>query len=128
MNLEPLDYKILEYVSLHDAIPKADLEKHFQNIYSVRYRIDRLARPLFNETFASAHPNFARFAYRQNVLFEEDNNIHISDYGRTMLQDFLELRTLQAKKEFEDKLLRIIPIVISFIALIVSIYALGKQP
>ena len=128
MNLEPLDYKILEYVSLHDAIPKADLIKHFQDIYSIGYRVDRLARPLFNESFAAANPKFARFAYSQNVLFEENQTIHISDYGRTMLQDYLELRALQAKKEFEDKLLRIIPIVISFIALIVSIYALGKRP
>ena len=128
MNLEPLDYKLLEYVSLHDAIPKADLENHFQNIYSVRYRIDRLSRPLFNESYAAVNPQFARFAYRQNVLFEKDHNIHISDYGRTMLQDFLELRALQTKKEYEEKLLRIIPIVISFIALIVSIYALEKQP
>ena len=74
------------------------------------------------------NPQFARFAYRQNVLFEKDHNIHISDYGRTMLQDFLELRALQTKKEYEEKLLRITPIVISFIALIVSIYALEKQP
>ena len=128
MNLEPLDYGILEYVSLHDAIPKADLEKHFQNIYSIRYRINRLSRPIFNESFANANPHFARFAYSQNVLIEKDHIIHISDYGRTMLQDFLELRAIQAKKNFEDKLLRIIPIVISFIALIVSICALGKQP
>lgn len=128
MNLEPLDYKILEYVSLHDGIPKTDLEKHFQNIYSIGYRIDRLTRPLFNESFASANPHFARFAYSQNVLFDDNHIIHISDYGRTMLQDYLELKAVQAQKEHEDKLLRIIPIVISFIALIVSIYALGKRP
>lgn len=128
MILEPLDFEILDYVAIHTPISRVNLEIHFQKtIHSISFRIDRLCEPLPNDSYTGISM-FDRMCRSDNVLVEHGEFISISDYGRAVLQDYQKLKALQDKKERLDRTIQFITIAISFLALIVSIFAIYKQP
>ena len=122
MNLEPLDYKILEYVSLHEDIAKEELINHFKSENrSVEYRLNVMTMPLLNENMPpgiNSHP--AR--YKQNVLSSYSGLIRITEYGRKVLEDYNEQKSLQKKKDTENRLWNFVSITIAVIALLKSFW------
>ena len=97
MEYEVIDYEIMDYVSKHNPIFKDDLEKHFHNLASFSYRLDRLTYPLpYDDT--TINPAFKRFMIKENVLVEDSGMIHISDYGQVMLQDYKTIKAIQEKR------------------------------
>ncbi len=124
MKLESLDFEILEYVSQQSQISKNDVINHFKNRnVSVEYRLRIMSVPLLNENMPpgiNSHP--AR--YRQNVLYSHDDKVEITEYGKKVLEDYHEQKTLQKNKAKENRIWNFISI---FISIFISLIALFKS-
>lgn len=123
MKLESLDFEILEFVFSRGLIPKSDVINHFKNKnICVEYRLRIMSTPLLNENMPpgiSSHP--AR--YRQNVLSSYDDKVEITEYGKKVLEDYNEQKTLQKNKAKENRIWNFISISISLIALFKSFWS-----
>ena len=122
MDLQPLEYEILDYVAAHSPISEKELIKHFESrIDSMPLRLNQMTKRLLNESLPPSvisHP----YRYKANVLIINKGTITISDYGRKVLQDHINQTKHLQKQKTEERLWRIIPIVTSLVALLKSFW------
>ncbi len=123
MELQPIDYKILVYLSKFDELHINKIKKHFpKNFNTVEYRIKLLSMQEFqhphyleNSSYILQKHNYSQTDIGQVV----DTPLHIyylSELGKKTVEDYLIIKSEKRK----DKFWKIFPVIISFCAIIKS--------
>ena len=126
MYLDSLDYEILTFVERQNNISRTHIESYYKDkIESVSYRLNKLTEPIVNKDLygVTMRPTWIK----PGLLVEKDGLIKISEVGRAYLQDYKKQEELKKKQLIEDRVFKIIPIMIAVIALIINLYSVFSQ-
>ncbi len=122
MKLEPKDYELLQFIADNPAMSESEIENALSGkIYGIHYRLVELSmeRP----------PQPGRpFGEDTSPLIHSRNNYQLSNLGYVELENWKTEQQQRSKSVREERLWRAVPIIISIVSLIVSIYTLNKQP
>ena len=131
-NLDDIDYEILNFVLLKNKVTLEQLNKNFpENKYSTKYRVEKLSNYGYT---AAKMPDGTNYLIQNVLEYKTDkyyNNIPVysgfyllSELGNKVIQDYNKNAGKVSKEKRKDFWLRVIPIIISVIALIFSGIAL----
>ncbi len=120
MELKPIDYKILIYLSKSDKIHLNDIIANFSSknlkSNSIKYRIEIL----FDNNYISQ--DFIEINDRWGS-YKATNIYSISELGLKTVEDYLVFKSEKRK----DKFWKIFPVIISLMALLLSVLSFAFQ-
>ena len=133
MELTKLDYKILNYINEFDEIHETKiLDEFHDDKTATKFRLELLSKQDFH-TSASGFlrgyiPNSSFIIYRYDYIYDNEGGreqkytgfCHITALGKKTLQDYAFHQKTLLQRQYVDYAIRIIPIIISIIALLKS--------
>lgn len=121
------DYLILKYISAFDKVSLSQIREHFKNkIDAVDYRLTLLSEEeeVSENMFLLNSSYICRTVKDTTADFEnlpDDGYVfHITPLGKKALQDYSLTNKAKQHQNRKDLIFKVIPIIISFIALIKS--------
>ena len=130
MQLEKVDYAILDYLEkVKEANPKEIADNIKSTLELTNYRINELfVATQFRYLNRLKIPNpDSRYITTKDIVRTANTKYYITTFGKKALEDYKVIQKEQLAKTREERFWRIVPIIISIIALIVSIFALFKN-
>ena len=130
MQLEKVDYAILDYLAkVKDANPKEISQNIKSTIDITNYRIKELSTPTqYQHIFKMKLPvTDSGYISTKDDVKTPETKYYITILGKKALEDYRVIQNEHLAKTREERFWRIVPIIISIIALIVSIFALFKD-
>jgi len=126
--LQEIDYRILSYISRFDSIPKEKVLKKFKRIDVIELRLD-----IFLKTGYSSIPReeitsggttiYETFFEVSNYIESQNGDLKITNLGKKAVQDYIIIKN---SRRWESSLRLWIPLIISLVALGISVYGLFK--
>ena len=138
MDLTPLDYQILNFISKFDSVSKDKILLEFSQEKTVtEFRLEQLAKPEYKQLPHLSIP-ISNSSYVYEICEEFEDECHVShetptglfaltDLGKKTLQDYKAEKQCELRRKNEERIWRAIPIIISAIALVISGLALAKS-
>lgn len=130
--LTEMDFQILKYINEFSSVHRSDIEQHFNEEKNViDYRLSKLANT--NYVCSAAVPNSSYIIEEFEPITDDYeqipkslNRFHISEFGKTALQEHLHVSQAQ-RKEFLLKSI-FTPIIVSFVTACISLYIIPRLP
>lgn len=135
-DLTESDYQLLEYINRFPSVHKTNIEKHFKGkIDSLDYRLSVLSQidyktshgvPIPIQNSAYIDEEFDQTTDEYIEPYKSLNIFHITDLGKTALQEHLHSLKSQRKELFLKSVF--IPIAVSFATTCISLYIVPMLP
>ena len=129
------DYRILKYINKFSHVSKEQIEHYFNGkIDAIDFRLSVLAKierssmykiPIENSSYIveEFEDNYDDY----EVPPKSKNIFHISQLGKSVLQDYLEAKKSERKSNLKSAAFKICNLILSIIAIIISIISLLKK-
>ena len=123
MDLDILDYKILEFAANEETFTAKDISQKFDIELNVaEMRLARLAK-IQEYVTVNGRWSTPSLQTRLITLVNNTRTFKITTFGRSVLKNYLIHKADENWKKWEDRIWKFIPIVLSTLALIISFMA-----
>lgn len=121
--LTVLDYKILQFIADHSPVPEKQVLNTFSNRSATQLRRSILATPNFYEWSGIKAPleNTYYISYDKDPITDE-LLVCIEPLGLKVLEEYQYVQKTSSRKRTVDIILKVLPILISVIALVKSFW------